>query len=123
LPDGTRRKWKVDMTALASSPQTELVAPEAQSKSRGSSTLARVARYTAVRIVSLFITIVLGVYLTILIANMGGYVDEIQLGVIQEQVGASLQNNLAYRQMSREGRPTSITSRDQAHRLGLISRL
>ena len=34
--------------------------------------LARVVRYVVIRAVSLFLTVVIGVYLSILIANMGG---------------------------------------------------
>lgn len=51
-------------------------------------TLGRVARYTGLRAVTLFLTVVVGVYLTIIIANMGGHVDQIRLAQIQESVGA-----------------------------------
>jgi peptide/nickel transport system permease protein len=53
-------------------------------------TFVRVLRYIAVRAVSLFLTVVVGVYLAILIANMGGYVDEIRRAQIREQVGATM---------------------------------
>jgi len=53
-------------------------------------TFVRVLRYVVFRAVSLFLTVVVGVYLAILIANMGGYVDEIRKAQIQEQVGASM---------------------------------
>ena len=59
-------------------------------KSSGSGTFARVAKYSIVRLVMLFITVVIGVYLTILIANMGGYVDEIRRGAIREQVSIGI---------------------------------
>jgi peptide/nickel transport system permease protein len=49
-------------------------------------TVTRLSRYTAVRLVTLVITIIIGMYLTVLIANMGGYVDQIRRGQIQEQV-------------------------------------
>jgi peptide/nickel transport system permease protein len=52
-------------------------------------TLVRVIRYMAIRAVSLFLTVVIGVYLSILIANMGGYVDQIRKAQIREQVGAT----------------------------------
>jgi peptide/nickel transport system permease protein len=52
----------------------------------GTSTFSRVARYTLVRLVMLFLMVVIGVYLVILIANMGGYVDEMRRGFIREQV-------------------------------------
>jgi len=38
--------------------------------------------------VALFVTAVIGVYLTVLIANMGGYLDTIRKAQIREQVGA-----------------------------------
>jgi len=53
-------------------------------------TLSRVAKYTVVRTVMLFLTVVIGAYLTILIANMGGYVDKIRLGQIREQVALTI---------------------------------
>ncbi len=59
--------------------------PEEEKKT-GTSTFSRVAKYTAVRTVLLFLTVLVGVYLTILIANMGGYVDEIRRGAIREYV-------------------------------------
>ena len=61
------------------------VAPEEEKKT-GSSTFSRVARYTLVRMVMLFLMVLVGVYLTVLVANMGGYVDEIRRGSIREQV-------------------------------------
>jgi peptide/nickel transport system permease protein len=69
-------------------------------KKSGSSTLSRAARYTGVRLVTLFLTVVVAVYLTILIANMGGYVDQILRGQIQERVQMSLMNNPTYKALS-----------------------
>jgi peptide/nickel transport system permease protein len=55
--------------------------------------LARVARYTLLRAAALLITVVVGVYLTVLIANMGGYVDNIRISQVRESVGASVLTN------------------------------
>jgi peptide/nickel transport system permease protein len=66
----------------------------------GSSTLSRAARYTAVRLITLFLTVVVAVYLTILIANMGGYVDDILRGQIQEQVSMTLARDPAFKALS-----------------------
>ncbi len=49
-------------------------------------TFFRVLRYTILRLITLFITVVIGVFLTILIANMGGYVDQIMKNDIRERV-------------------------------------
>jgi len=64
------------------------VAPE--KKKTGASALTRVFRYSAIRLVSLLVTVVIGIYLTILIANMGGHVDKIQRGQIEETVSMRL---------------------------------
>lgn len=50
------------------------------------SAFARVARFMGVRAITLFFTVVVGVYTTILIANMGGYVDTIRRNDIRERV-------------------------------------
>ena len=53
-------------------------------------TFVRVVRYVVIRAVSLFLTVVVGVYVSILIANMGGYVDQIRKAQIREQVGTTV---------------------------------
>jgi len=53
-------------------------------------TLVRLARYMSVRLLTLMVTVVVGVYLTIIIANMGGYVDEIRRASIREAIGIGL---------------------------------
>jgi len=47
-------------------------------------TVIRVVSYSATRLVALFLTVVVGVYLAILVANMGGYVDVIKRAEIRE---------------------------------------
>jgi peptide/nickel transport system permease protein len=76
---------------------------EAQIKRKATTnTLSRVFRYTAVRVVTLFITVVIAVYLTIMIANMGGYVDTIQRSQIQEQVSMQLALDPSFKALSGE---------------------
>lgn len=55
--------------------------------------LARVARYTLLRATALLLTVVVGVYLTVLIANMGGHVDNIRIAQVRESVGAIVLTN------------------------------
>src|SRR4030042_1492017 len=64
----------------------------------------RLARYTAVRLVTMVITIILGMYLTVLIANMGGYVDDIRRGSIREQVQQAVLLDRTLRELSAEER-------------------
>jgi peptide/nickel transport system permease protein len=67
--------------------------------SRTASTLSRVLKYSGVRLISLFITIVIGVYLTIMIANMGGFVDTMMKAEIQERVTVQIAMNPAFSSM------------------------
>lgn len=64
------------------------------------STLNRVLKYTGVRVVALFLTVVVGVYLTILIANMGGYVDDIKRGQIREGISIAVSLDPANRALT-----------------------
>ncbi|HRJ75645.1 MAG TPA: ABC transporter permease, partial [Anaerolineales bacterium] len=52
--------------------------------------IKRIIAYASSRFLSLFITSVIAVYLTIVIANMGGYVDEMIKGGIEEGIGIML---------------------------------
>ncbi len=92
-----------------------------QPVTRSRSTWERVLRYTSVRLVGLFITVVIGVYLTVLIANMGGYVDEIRRSQIREQVAIRFQNDPAFRALPPEERQKRISAEVavEEKRLGL----
>ncbi len=85
------------------------------------STLSRLLRYTVVRLITLFITVVIGVYLTILIANMGGFVDQIRRAQIREQVAMALQNDPTFRTLPEEQRQQLLETRirNEEKRLGL----
>jgi len=54
------------------------------------SSVSRILQYSLIRVVMLFFTVVIGIYLTVLVANMGGYVDEIRRGAIREQVSVAI---------------------------------
>lgn len=64
-------------------------------KSAGN-TLARLLKYSSVKLALLFITVMVGIYLTVLIANMGGYVDRIRRAQIREGVALSLRGDRSY---------------------------
>jgi peptide/nickel transport system permease protein len=109
------------MTDTDMSATVENTSIAAVQKSAASSTLTRLLRYTAVKGVVLFITVVIGVYLTILIANMGGYVDQIRRSQIREAVGLIIQGDDTFRLLTQEEREARmqemITLEEQ--RLGL----
>lgn len=68
-------------------------AAPAAARSRIRDSVSRVFKYTAVRGITLLVTVVIAVYLTILIANGGGYVDEMRKGQIREQVALEMSSN------------------------------
>ncbi len=75
------------------------------------STFSRVARYTLVRAITLFLTVVVGVFLTIIIANMGGYLDEIRRTDITERITQEANLNPAIRSLDPEARQAWIDGR------------
>ena len=92
--------------------------PEAK---RSSSTFLRVTRYVVTRSLTLFLTVIVGVYLAILIANMGGYVDQIQRGQIRETVQNMVRNDPSFKLLSTEDRTRRVEEmvRIREERLGL----
>src|SRR3990172_9545335 len=90
-------------------------------KRAGSSTFSRVAKYTLVRLISLFVTIVVGVYLTILIANMGGYVDKIMRSEIEERLTIMIASDPANRNLAPDARNKLVEDKIalEVQRLGL----
>jgi len=73
--------------------------PEVIKKPASNSTFVRVVRYSVVRLLTLFVTVVIGVYLTIMIANMGGYVDTIMRNDIRDRVTQQFAANRATQNM------------------------
>jgi peptide/nickel transport system permease protein len=90
-------------------------------KKKSDSAVLRVAKYMAVRIVTMAFTVVVGLYLTILIANMGGYVDEIRRGEIRENVQQAVMNDISLKGMTNDARQQLIADRvaNEEKRLGL----
>jgi peptide/nickel transport system permease protein len=90
-------------------------------KTSHTSTFARVSRYVVVRLMVLFATVVIGIYLTIMIANMGGFVDQIMKGEIRDRVTQSIAGNPTFRQMAPPVRKKLIeeTIAQEEERLGL----
>ena len=80
-------------------------------KTKHQSTFVRVSRYIVVRLLTLFVTVVIGVYLTILIANMGGFVDQIMKGEIRDKVTQSIINSPTAQQMDPDVRAQLIRDR------------
>jgi peptide/nickel transport system permease protein len=84
-------------------------------------TFSRVLKYTGLRAITVLLTTVVGVYLTILIANMGGYVDEIMKGQIKQKIVLELREQEEFKKLSPEGKLIRIEQEaiDEEKRLGL----
>src|ERR1043165_8795771 len=105
---------------MAVAAQTPIEKPVAKKASR-ESTLVRVSRYVLVRLLTLFVTVVIAIYLTIMIANMGGYVDTIMRGEIHDRVTTAIAGNAAYKNMDPAVRQKLIadTIASEEDRIGL----
>jgi peptide/nickel transport system permease protein len=83
--------------------------------------LKQFARYLALRGVALLVTVVVGVYITILIANMGGYVDKIRIATVEENIASASRFAPELQGKPAEARRAWITARVEieGQRLGL----
>ncbi len=106
-----------DSTSISVAPTGSQEKPE----TKGLSTFFRVTKYTGARLLSLAVTVVIGLYLTILIANMGGYVDTIRLAQIREEVNAGIAGNPVFRTLTQEQRVDLANERIQSrvHAMGM----
>lgn len=95
--------------------------PDVIPQKKAAGTALRLTRYVSVRIMILFLTVIVGVYLTVLIANMGGYVDKIQRARIREETQQKVLGNPSYKSMSAEERNQMMEGMAalQEKRLGL----
>ena len=61
--------------------------------------LSRLAKYTLVRAVLLLLALTVAVYITVIIANMGGELDKIRRAEIRQEIGMQVYANPAYRKL------------------------
>jgi len=90
-------------------------------KRSATNTFSRIFRYSAYKIVMLFFTVAIGVYLTVLIANMGGYVDTIRRAQIREAIALVIRGDETMRLLSVEERTAIMNEMivQEEERLGL----
>ncbi|MDE0069240.1 MAG: ABC transporter permease [Caldilineaceae bacterium] len=84
---------------------------ETAERAQPQSAFMRVVKYSSLRLFALFITVVVAVYLTIMIANMGGYVDDIKRGYIREQVALSIGFDQSLKELTAEERQAFMDQR------------
>jgi peptide/nickel transport system permease protein len=95
--------------------------PPVSKSAFGNSTFMRMVRYTAVKLVTMAFTVTIGVYLTILIANMGGYVDTIMRNEIRDTTTTTMMAAPGNRSLDRDVLQKLIQEKiaSQEDRLGL----
>lgn len=70
--------------------------------------LRRLLLYTVKRLLALFVTVLVGVYLTIIIANMGGQVDDLRRVQIRSEAAEAVRADPAFQDMPAEERNALI---------------
>ena len=101
--------------------QIDELQPQASPQKKSTSSFIRILRYSVVRLFSLLFSLVIAIFLTIMIANMGGYVDQIRMGEIRETVVQNIRSNQSYRNLPAEQLQALIEERiyHEAHAQGL----
>jgi peptide/nickel transport system permease protein len=94
---------------------------EESARRASTKSLVRLVRYTAARLIALFITVVIGVYITVLVANMGGYVDDIRRAQIREGVITAAAADVEFQRLPQSERSAIIQQQIelQERRFGL----
>jgi peptide/nickel transport system permease protein len=76
----------------------------AEKSAPSSNMLLKLLRYTAFKLGALFIAVTIGIYLVILIANMGGYVDQMIIGQARERISLQVSMDPELKQLPTEER-------------------
>ncbi len=81
----------------------------------------RLLRYTLLKLVALVFTVAVGVYITIIVANMGGEVDKMRMATIRETVALAATADPMFKTLSSAERINYINTRVEleAERYGL----
>lgn len=93
--------------------QTQIDLEQVQDEERKASRQAtkRLLRYTLLKLLVLFFTVAVGVYITVLVANMGGYVDEIRRSQIRESVTLAATADKEFQQLPSEEKRAILDDR------------
>jgi peptide/nickel transport system permease protein len=84
-------------------------------------TISRLGKFTLVRLVFLICAVIIAVYLTVMVANMGGELDRIRKAEIREAVAIQVYLNPVYRQLPPEQLEALVNGlvQDEIKRLGM----
>lgn len=81
----------------------------------------RLLRYTVLKLIALVFTVAVGVYITIIVANMGGEVDKMRMATIRETVALAATADPSFKNLTSDQRIDYINTRieQQAEIYGL----
>ncbi len=79
--------------------QAQSISAAGFEQKKTASTLNRIIRFSLVRAFMLFLAVIISVFLTIMIANMGGFVDNIMRGEIRENLALQLLSDQNYQKL------------------------
>lgn len=101
--------------------EIDLQAVEDEERKAKRQGIVRLLRYSALKLLALFFTVAVGVYITVLIANMGGYVDEIRRATIRESVTLAATANQDFQRLPSDEKQRILEERIaiQERRYGL----
>lgn len=97
------------MNLIETSPLADIRTKATETRPAAPSAFRRLLKYTAVRLLTLTSMVVLSVLLTTVVANMGGYIDEVVKADIALQVGMMMRNNPEAQGLSAEERLQLMT--------------
>ncbi len=94
---------------------------EASARKARLTSTKRLLRYTFLKLVALLFTVAVGVYITIIVANMGGEVDKMRMATIRESVALAATADPVFKTLNSQQRIAYINQRIdlEAERLGL----
>jgi peptide/nickel transport system permease protein len=75
--------------------------------------IKRIATFTIMRLVALFVTVIVGVYLAIIVANMGGQVDQLRIVQIESTIAERFRADPAFFDLPSEQRQVLIDTQVQ----------
>ena len=97
------------MNLIETSPLADIRTKATETHPAAPSAFRRLLKYTAVRLLTLTSMVVLSVLLTTVVANMGGYIDEVVKADIALQVGMMMRDNPEAQGLSAEERLQLMT--------------
>jgi peptide/nickel transport system permease protein len=107
------KRFRLKSIPMASKAELISINPK-KKRSKTTSPASRLLKYSIIKLLSLSITVVIGVFFTIMIANMGGYVDEMMKAEIQQRITMQIQMNPSFKMLDPDTKAKLATDKIQS---------